>query len=252
MIRKLLPPATALLLLQGCGTDKSTGPVKTMPTRGLLAYWSFDQTGDSVPDLSGNGHGMKLFGASRTAGVSGSALLLTGATTSYGRVDSVRGLGLDTFTLVAWFKTPAGATKHQALLGREMSSGSSCNYRVLLDGNPTYPATDPYINGDLSLGSWSGGWSSSQELVSHWPVNDDSVHMAAVLVAGTRVTFWEDGMKVDSALLVNAPVKDQTTPLFIGASPFNGISYPFHGMIDEVRIYGRVLDTTELDQLADP
>lgn len=251
MFPRVLIPAAAFLALCACGSDKSTSPAKAMPTRGLLAYWSFDQAGDVAPDLSGNGHDMKLVGASRTTGVSGSGLLLSGSIASYGRVDSVRGLGLDTFTLVAWFKAAPGGTAHQSLLSRESPTGSSCNYRLLLDGDPA-SGSEPYVNGDLSFASWSPKWYPSQELTAHWPVKDDSIHMVAALVSGAKVVVWEDGMEVLSSSLAAPPVKDAATPLFLGASAYNGISYPFKGMIDEVRIYGRVLDTAELDQLADP
>ena len=238
-------------LLSGCGQE-STQPVSVTTStlsKGLAAWWSFEETGDTARDLSGNGHHLSLHDATRPAGRSGKGLGLSGAVTSFGQCTLVKGLNLDTFTLVTWIQTSASSS-HQALVSRESSSGFPSNYRLLLDGPDnlasTYRPGHVSLDGQLSTQSFQAGNVTG----SSKAIDDGIWHLVVATGSAKQAKIWIDGKLDTTHTMATAFKADSVAPLDIGRSGYQAAGgYPFRGILDEVRIYSRVLDSSEIQEL---
>lgn len=242
---------TLVALIAGCGKNVSE-PQDDIPpglSNKLVAWWNFEESGDSALDVSGNGHHLWSRGCIRTAGRSGQGISFDGAASTQAESNVVDGLALDTFTLVAWVKTPT-STHHQAIISRESDDGSISNYRLLVNGSDA--TTDVYQTGHVSLDGQSGSkFETGNVTVSKKRIDDDKWHLIVAIGAGNRSQIWIDGELDREDTIATRFQADPTWPrLGIGISLYNSGSYHFKGVLDEIRIYGRMLSPEEIKYLA--
>lgn len=194
---------------------------------GLVGYWKFNEgSGSTAYDTSGqNNHGT-IKGASYTsASVEGSALKFSGS--SYVDCGAGASLDLTNFTVEVWAKrTKNGAW--QVVVGKP-GHGISANenYSIWYDTNNNIKC---FIGNGATFQAISSG-----SIDNNW-------HHIVFTVDGTYLRLYIDKVPV-------SPVAQTITPAFSSSSLRigNGISeYPFGGIIDEVRIYNRALDETEV------
>src|SRR5262249_16916114 len=198
----------------------------------LVAYWKFDEiSGTSASDSSGNGNkGTLVNGPLWTAGRVGNALLFDGINDHVTVPDS-NSLDLSSsFTLSAWVNPASTFTDFRSILVK--------NYSYYL-----YASVTGYCGDGNPLGGFSGATTQTVCEPSPLPINTWT-HLA-VTYNGSALTFYQDGVAVTTST-VSGSLSPTTGTLQIGGSQFGEY---FQGLIDEVRIYNRALNDTEIQAI---
>lgn len=193
----------------------------------LIAYWNFDQGTDTeFVDSSGNGHGGKVFGATRVAGIAGTGLRFDGAH-SYALTDDsdvMNGIS-NHFTIEAWIH-PEMLNIRTPLV--DIVGTSTCRLRV----------SQQLISIAIMLdGSWTGADVDVQIFPKKW-------HHLVVTYDGKLLTTYRNGVKVSA--------EGRTGSLSPGGPVVLGCADPaqkegwFNGIIDEVKVYNKALTGREV------
>lgn len=226
---------------------------------GLIGYWKMDESSwtnncstPSVADSSGNNHhGRSCPNAggitTTSAGKFGRAGDFDGSNDYISIPDhaSLRP-GDGSWTVSAW-ANPANSNQSSALVTKNQS------------GSP-YEMWGMYICGDvdcinsgqqLTFIYQESSASSWRKVTSDTDIADGGWHhyMAVADKASNTLRLYVDGVEVASIKndVGSWPNIDNTQDLIIGSD--NGNSYPFDGLIDEVRIYNRALSPLEAEKL---
>lgn len=188
---------------------------------GLLAYYSFDD--GTATDNSGNGYHGTIYGATRVVGgVFGSALAFNGQNaavkTPANLEQSSSSAGA---TLVAWvYPTSVSGGRHHVV----SSDNGGFDWSILRDGDTWFVFTGEQsrsTNFKVDLNQWQ--------------------HVAAVFTPTGEVKFYKNGQLMTMPY-INFDASDNN--IGIGHNP--GYGEYFSGTIDEVRIYNRPLDESEI------
>jgi len=217
------------------------------PTKGLIAYWPLN---GNANDLSGNGHNGSLNNVTPTTdrfGNANSAYYFDGVT-SYISVPDSSTLRLSggNFTLNAWIKMDSTynlSYGSQIMTKRYSGANSGWTWSVTGQASSTV--------GVLSFGPGGGStnaFGTKQISLNQW-------HMVTVTSVFTgsaqQVNIYIDGVLDNMTSGVATPNAAVTADLYIGrdnpAVPSGG--YFFHGSMDDLRIYGTVLDASQISQL---
>lgn len=217
-------------------------------TNGLIAYYPFD---GNANDATTNGHNGTLFGSATFQpdrfGNPNSCLSLPGTAGDGSGVDipSLSNIPFGPITYSAWFVVnnfppfpSPGPAAIMALLGR-------------------WQPCDQY-GGILCINSAPGG--TTNQLVYYTGANDYATlvvpptnqwcQVVFTLDASANPTFYFNGTNVPGS--GGAPL-GQPLDFRIGATAANGCGpspiYVWNGLIDDVRIYNRVLSATEVQEL---
>jgi hypothetical protein len=202
---------------------------KVVSNSGLVGYWPLnDSAGSKANDMSGKGNIGTISGtASWVNGKFNKALSFDGSTNyiQAGPVPSLTKNG--TYTFSAWLKAPAVGTQ------TIFQSAPSCADRTgaVLSGSGV---SFGYYNGTAWVGA-SGSFPANQYF--HFAgVNNGgilSLYINGVLQSGTSVPYVHclDGN------------------FYLGENTLIGDTSKFAGMMDDVRVYSRVLSVTEIQQL---
>ena len=219
------------------------------PTSGIVASYTFDEgSGTSVGDSSGNGNtGTLLTGATwATGGQSGGAIDIGGSNGSV-NVGSPASLdNLSQITTSAWIypRTDGEGTQGQ-VIGKFYSPSSVEGWYLGFDSYNLhrlrfvvdYSTTDLYVvTAPLSLNEW-------QHITMTWDgtVNASGVHI------------YRNGVEVSKVIQTSGSgsrISDASRSVLVGSDADNGAN--FNGLIDEVRLYNRVLSLSEVQNLYSP
>lgn len=230
-----------------------TGPVFGALTDGLALYYSFNtNNGSVVIDQSGNGHTAQVKGAQYSgAGVSGGAYEFSGTNwIEAGDIFDLTGATTQ-LTVCAWVKAkPVGSS-------------------------PYGPGTQPTIVSKQQEASPYRGWiliehfynKPLSQIIGTWPematadgtsiIGDDQWHFVCTTYEAypslLRVSMYVDGLleDIDTRAGPYASI-EASTPLTIGARQPNSPTAPhwsFKGLIDEVRIYSRIMSDADVAAL---
>lgn len=208
----------------------------TMPTEGLVAYYPFN---GNANDESGNGNHGSVRGnvvlTSDRFGNANSAYRFPGQPFNYISVPDDETLHCSTFTLNAWVYTDAENYGSGYLInkGRDINNGS---YRLLVRDvgatNLYGGSNDAYIDDNPETGVW---------------------HMVTGTVEGKTARYYLDGVLMDERTLSYPFVYNNSDPLTLGMHYYSGVpsywAYPLLGVMDDVRIYNRVLSPSEIKTL---
>lgn len=197
---------------------------------GLVAYWKFDEgSGTAAQDASGLGnHAGALNGPVWGAGRVGGALSFDGVNDVV-RDASTTFDGTGDLTVAAWVKR-SGSGGH--------NSGRIISNTVL----------EFYVNrANKSLGLTCDSGRTIVESAANVLSLDAWHHVAAVRTAGGQVSFFIDGVKRHTAgVRMSGGRRDWA----IGNYPSpDGKVRPFAGLIDDVRVYQRLLSEGEIHAL---
>ncbi len=220
-------------------------------SEGLMAYWKFDETsGTTAADSSGFGHhgtyvGDPLYSSEYSSNhqfSNGGSLSLSG--NDYIDMGDIEGLE-STFSLSIWIKS-VGASGMLMTKSVENTSTARKKQWAL------------YTNDEPELWVFPPGSGTAVEQRSLTRMDDDEWHhVAAMYDAQNRQMFiYVDGDLTDGTLTSsNLPnyTYNSIQQVMIGAY-INASSNPaifFTGLIDEARIYNRVLSSAEVAALAD-
>jgi anti-sigma factor RsiW len=224
---------------------------------GLVGYWKFDEgTGTVARDSSGeNNHGT-IHGAAWDKGRLGSALRFDSKTDSF--VDVGVGPSLtvpDHVTVAMWInvRERPSAGKPYGLLGR--SRYYFRNYNLTAHFIGPEPLAWAFT---LSTGEFGDTFGDTGEKATGWkdgsPRQDISLgrwyHVAGIISKndGGRFAFFVDGKPVSDERNAGfaSLCTEGSAPLLIGRT-----NYTFNGLIDDVRIYRRMLSEEEIARLAE-
>jgi hypothetical protein len=196
-----------------------------------VAYWKFDEgSGSTTSDVTANVNDGTINGANwTTSGKSGNALSFNG-NSDYVDIENDASLNPTVaITIEAWVNPN---TAGQVNYGRIISKyGSSSGWDLFLgDGGGNKLILK--ING-------TNLWSEAGSLVGAWH------HVVVVYESGVGATFYVDGVSAGTASNYTDPIDSNSSNVQIGKWPISSGRY-FDGFIDEVVIYNRALNATEV------
>ena len=211
-------------------------------TQGLVAYWSFDRnsvTGMRVNDMSGNGNDGTLTNSPNLVkGKIGQALQLDEANSfmDAGLKSSLSNLHALTFS--AWiYPQTLNSVEHIVDKGGANNSGWMINF----EANARLQFLAYFTNGSTERTSDYN--LIEQNVWQHIVVTWDGSAMAA------NVKMYLNGSEMANRATFDgrgSRKNDAAYHLYIGDATTLS---PFYGLIDEVRIYNRVLSTDEIQRL---
>jgi len=200
-----------------------------------IGIWSFDkiEAGNTVIDVSGFNNNGIVYGAIPVQGIMRQALSFDGTINTYMIKNPIRNFPSTEITVEFWMKSPSSPAKN----GTPFSYGGGNEFLIY-----NYNNFEIYIGG---MGRATG--------VS---ANDNNWHHIAVVwkSAGGNVTVYKDGKIAYSGNNFRSGY-----PIINGRSLVLGqeqdsegggfdASQAFLGLLDEVRIYGQVLDSAEIQK----
>lgn len=207
---------------------------------GLTGYWPFD---DSLDDTSG----VEAHGTFRTLGTNpveygtakfGNGIVLDDLDSEYVEIDSVPEDTFDftggTVTISTWASVAAFTQNWQALIAK----GEGTSWRIARNSGTTDLGFSP--------GEWKAG---SDEVFANTDFSDGELHhIVAISDANGTASIWVDGVKKSESTAAPA-IGDSTLNLFIGANPGSDTPRSWNGTIDDVAIWSRPLNPSEISQL---
>jgi hypothetical protein len=213
---------------------------------GVLDWWRAEANAN---DQVGTNNGQWVGTASYTNGQIGQAFSFSGAVSNYVSIPNSATLQLtNAFTIEFWCKdTGLGSGAYGGLIAKRPSSGA-CNFGITLIGGSTMDTLmvyllDPYYSGgnyqSLSCASFPHDGAFHHIAVTYNQNNSTQIGVQAFVDgASVGITNFSGNL---ANTLNNAPVT-------LGASNYGGEW--FHGLIDEISVYSRVLTSTEIGQIA--
>jgi hypothetical protein len=209
-----------------------------------MGYWKFDEgSGSTAADSAAAGyanHGTLQGDTSWTSDVAPTnfanpyALSFDG-TGDYVEVPHNNSLNpVKELTLAAWVKL-ADPNNDQKVVGM---STASAGYVLGVGGNQLRPEIWDSDGQVYNLGAGSISANTWTHLAVTWQTGGDMIGY----VGGTEVTRIAASAK---------PIGSTTMPLRIGVAPWDTGAYGVNGLIDDVRVYNRVLSPAEIQALAD-
>jgi Concanavalin A-like lectin/glucanases superfamily len=200
---------------------------------GLVAAYNFDEgTGTTVTDVSGLGNTGTINGASWTSqGKFGNALNFDGIS-NWVTVNDADSLDLTSgMTLEAWIYPPATTGTWTTVIIKERPEIGNLVYGLFASS----PSTLPLL--DVSTDSVHELYGPSAVPLNVW------THLAATYDAVTGQSLYVNGFQVAHASTTGNMITS-IGPLRIGGNSIFG-EY-FLGTIDDVRVYNRALNQTEI------
>ncbi len=206
---------------------------------GLVGSWHFNEgEGTRTRDYSGNNNDGTISGASWTRGKYGTALEFDGVN-DYVDIGTDSSLHVDTFTFVAWIKWSGNTNGVQDIIFNKEREYEWCI-------------------GDSGSGAPTGHLAWAINTAGTWEWHDTGYTVPAnewvflvLTYDGTHVRLYVNG-ELESTLADpdGGPITDSSYPLWIGRRQNLGSpTGEFSGVIDEVRIYNRVLTDQEIRDL---
>ena len=211
-------------------------------TNGLLGWWKMDETGGTTAfDSSGNDANATVHGGTFTTGYLSNALHLTGGTNNA----SFTSVNADQTTVTAWVRADSnGGSNFPRIL---VTPGYYINFRFdgLANNNALDFATTTTANGSTVDGEWlappnsvdTGTW-------HHVAVSYDKSSTANVPV------LYINGVKMSLTTLTSPSI---APPSYAGTTFIGNrldLTRGWDGLIDDLRIYNRLLSDAEVQSLA--
>jgi hypothetical protein len=228
--------------IRALGAGRHPDVIMATPETALNGYWPLDEySGSSTADLSGNGNNGTLQGPT-WSGTTASTAFYNAAALSFNGTSHAVSVGsgaslvnlTNNFSVAAWIR-PQDLSGVRRIVSHARNNGNNGWGLGIRDGGlrfTTYGVRDYDTNiGILATQQW--------------------VHVAAVMGSNNHVTFYVNGVAVQT-VAGSAPGRVATSSMLLGAStPVNSTTQYefFSGLMDEVRVYGRALTAAEIGVL---
>lgn len=205
----------------------------------LVAHYKFDEVdGDKAFDSSGKQHTGKLYGAVRAAGKSQGALRFTGTTFVYVQGNEDLDLPTQALTLAVWLKPERSLVEMTHPFPMPIyraDYATSVGYGLMI----TVSETDQF---GLRLHHRVGSGQRIEIATPQPLVANAWVHVAGVY-NGSTMTLYRNGTAVVTRATGTMSVRNAgELAMFLGRG--------FEGLMDDVRIYHRALNRTDVMGLA--
>ncbi len=207
----------------------------------IVGLWLFDDVaGDTVNDLSGNGHDGTISGGPElVAGKFGQALKFDG-TDDFIDCGTAESLNLGTFTVTFWARLPATqGWNHMVSKGSHVGSGTpgSVNWGVMMRSGEARFLYEVYTDT-----AWTG-ISAPEVPLNEWQ------HLATTY-DGDKMEFFLNGESLGSSADVKIKL-DASRSFRIGGIATEGETPGnfFNGSIDEVALFSAVLSVEDIQAL---
>lgn len=201
----------------------------------LLAYWPFDESGGSTAeDISGNHHhGTLVNSPVWQQGLHGNALRFNG-TNSHVNLHNLDIPG-GALTLAAWVRAESFPTQQNRILSKATGTAESDYLWMLSTINA---ANNPRFR--LRTGG------STATLIGSGSLTAGIWHHVAATYDGAHMRLYLDGELVGSLAKTGLLDQAPSVPAWIGGQPPTATQHPWHGLIDDVRIYTQALTQEEI------
>ncbi|MXV78689.1 LamG domain-containing protein [Candidatus Poribacteria bacterium] len=210
--------------------------IMALDTNGLVGAWLMDESnGNTVSDSSGNGLDGKFAqgNPSWVKGKFGNGLEFGGS--DMVTVDDDAALDLTSFTLSAWVNIPKISGPWQIIASKENRNPTGRNYGMFAHTN----------TGVVHYSFTTGGWKSFD---AKTVITDGKWHHVVATYENPNFKLYLDGT-VDAEQAPGTAPDNHDNFLFIGGCNIG--NYWMSGVIDEVVLYNRALDETEINDLMD-
>jgi len=214
-------------------------------TSGLVAYYPFN---GNANDMSGNGNNGIVRGATLTTdrfGSTNSAYSFNGTSSSIVIPNSSSfNFSSDKITISFWMKTtnyPSGSGIYN-LISKYSGTGTTTSGFIiyLWNSNLAYQYADA---------TTTGGWGLVQVPYSNLPTVGTWFHVAVTTNTGFD-KLYINGILVDSnSTQNNFDIGSVTDSLMLGAGPYQNPGLYYNGNLDDIRIYDRALNKSEITAL---
>ena len=198
-------------------------------TNDLVAYWPFD---NDLGDKSGNGNNGTNYRATFASGKINQALSFNG-TDNYASIanNDIFDFGSGEFSVESWIKTTS--TLRQWVVTRYEYYG---------------PGWGLGIQNGHALGyiRTAESGTGKKEIEGTVNVSDGDWHHIVMVRTGDKIKLYTDGAFEREGTLVGNVNNNE--PIEVGRISFGGGSQYMSGLIDEVKIYNRALDATEVSE----
>ena len=239
-----IAPLLALCLASGVLVHAATAQAQA-PTLGLVAHYPLD--GDAT-DLSGNAiHGVLHGSPSFVQGVFADAIQLDGASQYVSIPPTIAG-ALDVFTISVWARIDDVPASQAYIAVHDRQNGDTApnkHFDFRIDATQLYSGWEASDGDNRSI--------SDPDFVEY--AAEEWVHLALTRDGSGVGELWVDGFMMGTT----QGSIETTNPddILIGAiREMAGESAPgaffFEGRVDELRIYDRVLSTSEIIALREP
>lgn len=243
----MIPVLVSILILGALGYSQDTFsqvPMCIPPPDGMISWWPGDDNADDIQD---DNHGTLSGDATFVAGKVGQAFTFDGAgdfVNIDGLVNDVESNSAGTVDL--WVKYPNG---------NEPAAGDTGNIFTVSkgDGTDNYFQINVHEKKIRFCLAETGSFRCVDELRTSANFDDGKFHHVAVTSDGTTTKLYVDGVQKTGGDLA---VDNQSGKWFddisgeanarIGGILFAGIERSFDGIVDEVEVFDRALDATEI------
>ncbi len=199
---------------------------------GPIAHWKLDETsGTTAVDSEGGHDGTLTNGPSWDSGTIDGGLRFD-ASNDFVDIPHQNSLSLNTFSISAWVR-PAALSGWQIVVNKGTTT-SAVNYYLATNGD------------EIGLGFYNAGWvefntTNANLSTGQW------YHLVGTFDDATREgRVYLDGALVHTSTTTKSPLPNSDA-LTIGRSGFGEY---WAGTLDDIRIYDRVLDPSEITTLA--
>jgi len=234
-------PGNVVSVTGGVIDKVSAGP-SDISTNGLIARWTMDSTNGGVCLDSFNAHTGTVTGCTLAAGKIGNAYQFSG-TAQYVDFPAASDIPYGNYSITMWMQ---------------------CTYAITAGGANLFVSG---ISGKLPvanqlLGVDSGSFKGNLQVEDYFPADyyarntstnlfDSTWHFICMSRSNGVWRLWMDNGVLSQAAAANGANTWSTSYVYtIGANiPGYSHSYPFKGLMDDVRIYNRQITTQECAQL---
>ena len=213
------------------------GPVA--PPKGLVLYYSFDNTNTSgtVTDVSGHNRDGKATGAHWVSfGKQGGAYEFS-SYNNFIQVTNSASLNLKQATFAVWFKTSRTESVWRRIIDKRMGHG----FALSIAGDSRQP---------LSRGKLTMVVNGRYRTASNVVVADGAWHHGAATVDGTELKLYVDGILQKQITPCTEAIAENSDPLTIGMNRTNPDpqekNQSFEGLLDELMVFNRALGEDEI------
>lgn len=210
----------------------------------LVSYWKADEASGNMADAVGSNTLTNENSATFAAGIIGNACALNGSNQRFTIGDNASLSITGKLTISCWIKLSSysGSTAYRMVAKNNLANAASGNaYDINMNDNGANT-----LNIFISNGS-----TRTQKGVSFTPTVGVWYHIVAVYDTAGTVDFYINGVHQTQQTGLPTSIKDEASKFVIGATQngASGFAHHFPGNIDEIGIWSRALNSTEVGQL---